>query len=213
MPVPAALNRLAPQSGTAFRLCAGDTLVVADPCGEQVADVIAFAADDLGESLSSGRSLDYAQTLYLTTGHVLYSNRSRAMFTIVEDTVGRHDFLLTPCSQQTFEILYGRREPHPSCLANLSLALAPWGIGEDAIGTTFNVFMNVEIGPDGRLAVWPPRSRAGDRIALRAEVDLIAGLTACSAELSNNGSFKPIDWTIRSAPRPRASGPNPGKGP
>ncbi len=197
MSFPAALNRLAPQSGTALRLRAGDTLVVVDPCGEQVADLIAFAAADPRESLSSGRSLDYAATIYLTSGHVLYSNRSRAMFTIVEDTVGRHDFLLTPCSQATFEILYGRREPHPSCLENLTRALAPLGIEADAIGTTFNIFMNVDVDPSGTLAVRPPRSRAGDRVELRAEIDLVAGLTACSAELSNNGSFKPIEWSVR----------------
>ena len=31
------------------------------------------------------------------------------MFTILEDRVGRHDFLLTPCSPETFEILYEGR--------------------------------------------------------------------------------------------------------
>jgi len=44
--------------------------------------------------------------------------------------------------------------------------------------------------------VLPPRSRAGDRIELRAEKDLLIGLTACSAELSNNFRFKPIDYEI-----------------
>jgi uncharacterized protein len=27
-------------------------------------------------------------------------------------------------------------------------------------------------------------------------MDLLCGLTACSAEGSNNGTFKPIDWEI-----------------
>ena len=58
------------------------------------------------EWLSSGRTIDYANTIYLTTGNILYSNRSRPMWTIVEDTVGRHDFLLTPCSLEMFRILY-----------------------------------------------------------------------------------------------------------
>ncbi|GAC1303304.1 MAG: urea carboxylase-associated family protein [Vulcanimicrobiaceae bacterium] len=191
------MERIAPQSGTAFRLRAGDTLCVVDPLGEQVSDLFAFAASDLAESLSSGRSLDYAETLFLTTGHVLYSNRSRPMFTIVRDTVGRHDFLLTPCSQETFEIIYGVREPHPSCFGNLRDAFAPYGVTPDAIGTTFNIFMNVELEADGALAVRPPRSRAGDTIELRAEMDLIVGLTACSAEMSNNYAFKPIDWSVR----------------
>jgi uncharacterized protein YcgI (DUF1989 family) len=199
MPISSQLKRIAPQSGTAFRMHSGETLVVTDPFGEQVADLFAFADGDRSESLSSGRSIDYAETIYLTTGHVLYSNRSRPMFAIVRDSVGRHDFLLTPCSLQTFEIIYGHVGPHPSCFDNLARVFAPFGIVPDSIGTTFNVFMNAPVSEEGRVAVLPPRSKAGDAIELRAEMDLIVGLTACSAELSNNYAFKPIDWTIRPA--------------
>ncbi len=56
--------------------------------------------------------------------------------------------------------------------------------------------MNVEIGPDGSLSILPPRSRAGDYLLLRAEMPMVVGVTACSAELSNNGSFKPIDVEV-----------------
>ena len=51
-------------------------------------------------------------------------------------------------------------------------------------------------GTTGELKVETPLSKAGDRIVLRAEMDLIIGLTACSALQSNNGSFKPIHWRI-----------------
>jgi uncharacterized protein YcgI (DUF1989 family) len=193
------LERISPQSGRAFRLRAGETLEVVDAEGEQVADLVAFAADDLREYVSSGRTFDYASTIRLTTGHVLYSNRSRPMLTILRDDVGVHDFLLTPCSQQTFEIIYGVDQPHPSCLGNLAGALREFGIADDAIPVSFNIFMNVEIAAGGELRVLPPRSRAGDRIELRAEIDLIVGLTACSAEMSNNYAFKPVDFRIRPA--------------
>jgi len=59
--------------------------------------------------------------------------------------------------------------------------------------------MNVEIGRDGTLHILPPRSHAGAAIELRAEMDLIVGLTACSAELSNNHRLKPIDFEIAAA--------------
>ena len=49
---------------------------------------------------------------------------------------------------------------------------------------------------DGRMTVDVPRSRAGDYIELRAEMDLWCALTACSAEGSNNGTLKPIDYII-----------------
>jgi uncharacterized protein YcgI (DUF1989 family) len=121
------------------------------------------------------------------------------MFTISEDDVGRHDFLLTPCSPETFEIIYKSDKYHPSCFENLATSLAPFGIRPDSIPTTLNIFMNVEITPEGELKILPPRSKAGDAIILQAEMDLIVGLTACSAEMSNNYRFKPIDFEILEA--------------
>jgi uncharacterized protein YcgI (DUF1989 family) len=189
-------RRLEPQTGTAFLLEEGRRLRVIDPQGEQVSDLVAFARDDPREWLSSGRSIDYANTIYLTKGHVLYSNRSRPMFTIVADDVGRHDFLLTPCSPETFSIIYRHQGQHPSCFRNLAGSLAAFGIAPDAIPTTFNIFMNVDIAPSGELRIGPPLSKPGDALVLRAEMDLIVGLTACSAEMSNNYRFKPIEYEI-----------------
>jgi uncharacterized protein YcgI (DUF1989 family) len=189
-------GRIPPQGGTAFRIQRGQVLRVTDPQGEQVSDLFAFAADDHGCWLSSGRSLDYASKIYLSTGDTLYSNDSRPMFTIVADTVGLHDFLLTPCSQEMFRILYRHEGHHPSCFENLSTHLAPFGIRGEQIHTTFNIFMNVKVDAQGKVTVGVPASRAGDHIDLRAEMDMVCGLTACSAEGSNNGSFKPIDYAI-----------------
>lgn len=186
-------RHLPPQTGTGLVVERGQLLRIIDPTGEQVSDLTSFSRGHPSEWLSSGRTLDYANTIYVTTGHTLYSNRSRPMWTIVEDTVGRHDFLLTPCSPETFTIIYKTTTHHPSCFENLVRNLAPFGIAPDAIPTTLNVFMNVVVGPDGTLEILPPRSRAGDYLLLRAEMDLIVGVTACSAELSNNGTFKPID--------------------
>jgi uncharacterized protein YcgI (DUF1989 family) len=192
-------RRIDPQSGTAFELRHGETLRVIDPCGEQVADLIAFGRDDRNEWLSSRRSIDYNDTLLFTTGHALYSNRSRVMLTIVADTVGRHDFLYTPCSRETFTLIYKHAGDHPSCFENLCRHLAPFGVCADSIPTTFNVFMNVAFDQDGNVKVLPPKSKPGDYIELRAETDLLIGLTACSAELSNNFRFKPIDYEIHRA--------------
>ncbi|MEY2551726.1 MAG: uncharacterized protein QOG12_1870, partial [Verrucomicrobiota bacterium] len=100
------------------------------------------------------------------------------------------------CSPETFQIIYKNDTPHASCFHNLATRLAPFGIAPDTIPTTFNIFMNVEIDANGELKILPPRSKAGDSILLRAEMDLIVGLTACSAEMSNNYRFKPIDFEI-----------------
>jgi len=191
------LSRLEPQTGTAFLLSAGDTLRVTDPEGEQVADLIAFSREPRPAWLSSGRSFDYNDTLYFTTGHTLYSNRSVPMLTITADTVGRHDFLYTPCSAETFKLLYKTTGHHPSCFENLATSLAAYGVAGDDIPTTFNIFMNVDIGKDGALTIRPPRSRPGDYIEFLAVMDVVVGLTACSAEMSNNYRLKPIDYEVR----------------
>ena len=187
---------IAPRSGTAFTLERGQVLKVIDPEGTQVSDLIAFAADDVRETLSNGRTFDYEETLRMGAGNCLWSNRSEVMLRIVEDTVGTHDFLLTPCSEATFRHFYPEQPVHRGCFGNLAEALAPFGIEPDQIPCAFNVFMNVPVAPDGKLRVDPPVSKPGDYIRLRAEMDLIIGLTACSAYASNGGSFKPIHFEI-----------------
>lgn len=188
-----------PRSGTAFRIDRGQVLTVTDVEGVQVADLLAYNANDVHEVISNGRTFDYAETIQLTTGHTLFSNRSNRMLTIVEDTVGRHDFLLTPCSEATFRHFYPDRPVHRGCFGNLAEALLPYGVEPDMIPCAFNVFMNVPVASDGKIRVEPPLSGAGDYIRLRAEMDLVIGLTACSAYASNGGRFKPIAYALAAA--------------
>jgi uncharacterized protein YcgI (DUF1989 family) len=191
------IHIIQPRSGAGFRLAKGQTLTVIDPHGEQVGDLLCFNADDTDEALSNGRTIDYASKIYFTTGDKLYSNRSNVMLTIGEDTVGKHDFLLTPCSAEMFRILYDHEKPHRGCFGNLAAAVEPFGVKPDQIPVAFNVFMNVPVdGETGSLSVEPPRSKPGDFTRFTAEMDLIVGLTSCSAPLSNNGSFKPIHYSI-----------------
>lgn len=184
------------QSGVAFLLKAGQRLRVIDPLGEQVSDMVLFNASDVRERLSSGKTMDFEESMLISRGNHLWSNRSRRMMYILEDTNGRNDFLLAPCSPETFKIMYNNPDDHPSCFENLHTNLAAWGIAPDDIPTAFNIFMNVNFAENGKLSVDPPLSKAGDYMLFKATMDLVVGLTACSAEDSNNGSFKPIHFEI-----------------
>ncbi|MBY8962465.1 DUF1989 domain-containing protein [Flavobacterium sp. D11R37] len=191
------MNVINPRSGVSFILEKGQKLKITDIEGEQVADLMCYNLLDKQEYLSSGRTIDYAETIFLTKGHPFYSNRSNVMFNIIEDTVGRHDFLLTPCSADTFRIIYGHEHPHRGCFGNLCEAFKSHGIAPDSIPITFNVFMHVTVnGESGKVDVLPPKSKAGDYIIIEAEMDLLVGLTACSAEMSNNYAFKPIGYEV-----------------
>lgn len=194
-------SRIPPQSGILVELAQGEVLEVVDPLGEQVSDLFLVSQGDVEECFSAGRTIDYNNTLYVSVGGRLWSNRSRVMATIVADTVGVHDLTLTPCSQETFDILYPELDaaPHPSCFGNLSAALEPVGVSPDRIGTTLNVFMDVWTDRAGELRIDPPPTSPGDRFAVRAEMPVFVAVTACSAEKSNNGYCTPIDVRVTSA--------------
>ncbi|SRR5690606_11105246 len=184
------------QSGATFTLEKGQRLKVIDPKGKQVSDMVLFNRNDKREKISSGKTLDFEENILITKNNFLWSNRSNRMMQILEDTNGRNDFLLAPCSPETFQIMYGHEGYHPSCFENLCTHLAPFGIAADDVPTAFNIFMNVQFAADGRLSVLPPLSKPGDFIIFEAHMDLIVALTACSAEDSNGGSFKPIHYEI-----------------
>lgn len=184
------------QSGAAFKLQKGQKLKVIDPQGEQVSDMVLFNAEDTREKISSGKTLDFEESILISKGNFLWSNRSRKMMEILEDTNGRNDFLLAPCSPETFKIMYNNPEYHPSCFENLYTNLEKFDIEPDDVPTAFNIFMNVQFDANGKLSVDPPLSKAGDYVIFEAQMDLIVALTACSAEDSNNGSFKPIHYEI-----------------
>jgi uncharacterized protein len=177
------------RTARAFLVRAGQTLQVIDVEGQQVADVFCASTADPAEILSGIVTTQLNKALYLTTGHVLYSVRRRPLLTIVADDVGRHDLLMGACSVYSYRLRYGA-EDHPSCQGLLGAALAPLGVAPD-VPDTFNAFMNVPVAPDGSLSIEVPLSRAGDAVALRAELDLLVGVAACPADLSACNGWNP----------------------
>lgn len=197
--IPIRRFRIDPQTGAAFTIKQGQIIRIIDVEGEQVSDLFCFAKDEIKEYLSSGHTTDYNGKLFLSKGDILYSNQSNPMFTIVADQVGKHIMLYAPCSQEMFVKSYGVTEAHPNCLDNLVTNLKNFGIQASQITTPFNVFMNIEITREGEISIQSPKSKAGDYIDLQAEMDLIVGVTACSAGACNNFEWTPIDVEIYSA--------------
>lgn len=173
--------------GVGLRLRRGDLLRIVDVEGGQTGDLLAYATDG-SQRLSNGRTFDYQGTIYVSTDDVLWSDRSERMLTIVSDAAGRHDFLYASCSLEMYRLQYGETGDRPNCADNLRRAFRGLGIEPDPLPTSFNFFMNVEVGTDGRLSIAPPRSRAGDALDLRAEMDLAVALTACPASSCNGGA-------------------------
>jgi uncharacterized protein YcgI (DUF1989 family) len=173
--------------GAGLLLKRGEQLRVIDPEGGQSGDLVAISQDGT-QRLSNGRTFDYGGKIYLSTGDVIWSDRSEPLLTIVADDVGRHDFLYSPCSLEMYRMQYGVTGYHPNCHDNLCDALRGLGVQPEPLPTAFNFFMNVDIVSGGRLVFAPPKSRAGDAILVRAEMDLAIALSACPAATCNGGA-------------------------
>jgi uncharacterized protein YcgI (DUF1989 family) len=194
LPVSRALTQIPAQRGVAVVLQAGRALHIVAMEAAQVADVALFDRRDPRERFSCGRTIDCNKSIDVRVGTTLYSQRNTPLARIIEDSVGVHDLLLAPCSEQMFAL---RGQPaHPSCHDNLCRALAPFGIASDEITDTLNVFMDVRVGPDRTVSIHAPPVRPGDTFAIASLTDVIVGLTACSSELTNAGSCKPIGFAI-----------------
>jgi uncharacterized protein len=181
--------------GAGLRLARGEQLRLIDIEGGQTGDLMAFSADGR-ERLSNGRTFDYDGKIHLTTGDVLWSDRSNPLLTIVADDVGRHDFLYASCTVEMYRMQYGVTGYHANCHDNLLAALREIGLAPDSLPTAFNFFMNVDVLADGRLKILPPTCRAGDSMILRAEMDLAIAVTACPAGTCNDGPPRPVAYEV-----------------
>jgi uncharacterized protein YcgI (DUF1989 family) len=191
----ASLSMIEVGCGAGFRLKRGARLRIVDVHGQQSGDLMAFADGDASEALSNGRTFDYLSRLYVRSGDILYSTRSRPMLKVVEDAAARHDFLYGACTAEMYELQYGLHN-HRNCTDNLTQSLRSVGVQVAFLPTPFNVFMNVEVSTDGALSIQPPRTRAGDSVVLSAEMDLAIALSACPANLCNGGTAKPLGYEI-----------------
>ncbi len=188
---------IAPQSGVGFELLKGEELMVDTSQGEQVADLFCFSKSRPFDALSSGRSIDYNETVRFTVGHVLYANSGEPLLKISEDICGVHDFLVTPCSLQMFQMLSKNHEYHPSCHENLCKSFAKFDLPPHAVTTTFNIFMNYAIESDGKIILKAPINKPGEHITFCALKDLFVGLTACADPHTNGGVCKSVRYGIR----------------
>lgn len=188
---------LEPAGCMALELDAGDRLKITDLEGKQVADIVAFVRPGLEDKLWVSNTVRLNSTVYLTTGHVLYSERSRPLLRIVEDTCGRHDILAGSCNAEIDKVRYGV-DGHHGCVENFLAALAPWGMLRSDIPMSFNIFMNCPVHPDGGWSIVEPVSRPGDYITFVAETDVLVAISNCPQDLNpcNGGKLKPLGISL-----------------
>ena len=196
---PRMVQQLAARTGTAFEMNAGERLQILDSEGKQVCDLVAFVRDDRDEYLSTSHTRSALGSIMLETGATLVSNRRNPIFTLEEDTVGRHDMLFPACDARRYQEVYGI-EGHANCRDNLAGALAPYGISVDRLPDPVNLFMHATILRRGQLEIREPLSAANDYVILRAKADLIVALSACPQDQDPTNGYKPTGLLIRVFP-------------
>src|SRR6266536_4532004 len=120
---------LAPAGNISFEIDAGQLLRLTQPEGEQVADLISFNREDVRELLSMHSSRAVNLNWKLTAPHVLYSNRTRAMWQIEEDLTGENYCGVGYCSEDLNVARYGAAGAGaPNCQSNLEAAVRGYGM-------------------------------------------------------------------------------------
>jgi urea carboxylase-associated protein 1 len=160
------------------RVAAGDCLRLVDLVGRQAVDFLCFNGDDPAEHYSAANTIKLAHNIYLNRDSVLWSSRARRMMTIVEDTCGAHDTIYGCCSVELDRIRYGKTKTR-GCLSNFESELAKYGLGQKDIVPNINFFMYVPVAADGAVAIAEGRSKPGDYVELRAEMDLLVVISNC----------------------------------
>ncbi len=183
-----------PKTGLAVEMRNGQTIRITDIEGKQVCDVAVFNMQNFGEKLSTSYSRtrypmkvvgDYIPRDHLTEGDTLMSTLCRPMMTIARESAkvkGVHDTHHRMCNRYLYESNgYG---PRDGCQEIIAAAVAPYGIASENLPDTFDLNMNfVHDCLAGRWWIKEPVNEAGDYVDLRAEMDVLVGLSNCPLDV------------------------------
>jgi urea carboxylase-associated protein 1 len=174
----------------------GQVLRITDLEGQQAVDFLCYNAANPEERYHAPNTVKAAGSIFLTTGHTLYSDVARPMFVIVEDQFGGHDTIGGCCSAPSNQMLYGVSNC-PGCRENFLTGLARHGLGRRDIVPNVNFFMRVPVTADGSAAVALGVSPPGCEVALRAEMDAIVALSNCPQVNNPCNNFNPTPIRVQ----------------
>jgi uncharacterized protein len=169
-----------PGHGGMIKVPAGHLVTVTDVDGGQVGDLFAFAARDPSEYLSASHTRAALMRTFPREGEAFYSNRREPLLLLEEDaSPGVHDMLVAACDAKRYLMLGA--SVHRSCASNLVEA---YPLAQQVpTPQPVNIFMKVDQGADGSLALGMSPSEPGDSITLRAVRDCVIVVSACPQDL------------------------------
>jgi uncharacterized protein YcgI (DUF1989 family) len=173
----------------------GQTLRFVDMEGKQVPDVACFNAHDLSEEINMGNTLLINKRRELVKGNVIYSVICNPMMTITGYSNELSYSYGPMCSEEVNRIRYGIAGTR-NCRDNFAMALKDWGFTARTIPNAFVPFMNVEVDANGNMEIREPTSKAGDYYDMRAEMDLVIGISNCPQERNPCNGWNPTPMGV-----------------
>jgi urea carboxylase-associated protein 1 len=181
---------IAARGGWSREIAAGQVLRLVDLEGRQAVDFLCYNARDYEDRYAAADTMKLNGSIFIGKGTVLYSVNCNPMFTVLEDLCGLHDTIGGCCSSALNRRRYGKPDD-PSCRQNFLAELARYGMGPRDMVANVNFFMYVPVGADGAMDMGPGRSRPGDYVDLRAEMDVLAVISNCPQVNNPVNDFKP----------------------
>ena len=156
----------------------GEVLRLVDLEGRQAVDFLCYNAHDHEDRYAAADTMKINGNIFIRKDSTLYSVNCNAMFTVIEDSCGFHDTIGGCCSSALNRKRYGKAGD-PNCRQNFLDQLARYGMGPRDLAANLNFFMYVPVGADGAMDMGPSRSKPGDYVDLRAEMDVLAVISNC----------------------------------
>jgi uncharacterized protein len=181
--------------GDFWEAAAGDYITVVDLDGQQAGDFIAFVAGDPEEWLSPVHCREALRSIFVRAGDELVSNRRRPVLDIVRDDVGVHDATIPACDSTRYAVEFGV-PGHRNCLENMWGSVHERGVSIDRMPEPLNLFQNTPVVADGRIGLTDPLSRPGQRIVLRALVDVFGALSPCPQDIIPGNGLIPTPMRV-----------------
>ena len=176
----------------------GQVLKITDIHGQQAVDFLCYDSDNKEDRYSAANTVKVQGNIYVGEGTVLYSDSGKALMTVIEDTIGKHDTVYGCCSNPNNMLRYGVVTKE-SCYDNFTHELAEHGMGVEAIVPNINWFMSVPVLDDGSAGVSDVELKPGSYVRLRAECNVLAVLSNCPQMHNpcNGYNPTPIEVSIR----------------
>lgn len=180
---------LAPGTGKAFEVRAGQILRVEQIDGDQCVDLNVFNLHDYREFMHVGRT----RTLHgvnPTAGDFLWSAppRERALMYLLTDTAGINDTLFPRCSANMYESMHGFAD-HTNCADIQAEAQREYGLTPDDVHDSFNLFMATRVTDAGMPEILRQQTSPGDHVELLALVDTLAVPNVCGNDVMGTSNF------------------------